>query len=122
MEGAALPQIAKGPRLYLYRRKGREPTYIIRDGTHRESTGFGIAESGRAHEAFKAYCVRTFRPNTRERDLAKIRVAEVLDLYAQDIAPAKASAATIGYHIQNLLRFWGDKTLADVKGSTCRQY
>jgi integrase len=43
-------------------------------------------------------------------------------LYGQDIAPSKPSAATIGYHIANLLKFWGDKTLSEVKGSTCRSY
>ena len=43
-------------------------------------------------------------------------------LYGQDIAPTKASAATIGYHMKALLPFWGTKTLADVKGKTCRIY
>lgn len=43
-------------------------------------------------------------------------------LYGQDIAPTKASAATIGYHMKALLPFWGEKTLADVKGSTCRLF
>lgn len=43
-------------------------------------------------------------------------------LYGQDIAPSKASAATIGYHFKALLPFWGELTLADVRGSTCRNY
>jgi integrase len=43
-------------------------------------------------------------------------------LYAQDIPADSPSRATRGYHIQNLLPYWGEKTLADVKGSTCRSY
>lgn len=113
---------AKGPRLYLYRRKGREPVYIIRDGSYSEGTGCGPDSFGEAKKKLKEYLDRTFRPNTGQRDLAKIRVAEVLMLYGQDIAPTKPSAATIGYHIKALLTYWGDKTLNDVKGSTCRLY
>lgn len=43
-------------------------------------------------------------------------------LYWQEVAQTKPSRKTIGYHIKALLPFWGDKTLAQVKGSTCRAY
>jgi integrase len=43
-------------------------------------------------------------------------------LYWQDVAQTKPSRETIGYHIKALLPYWGDKTLAQVKGSTCRAY
>ncbi len=43
-------------------------------------------------------------------------------LYASDVAPTKRSVATIGYHLKALLPFWGEKSLADIKGSSCRAY
>lgn len=43
-------------------------------------------------------------------------------MYGQDQPENKPSRALIGYHIANLVRFWGDKTLDEVKGSTCRKY
>jgi integrase len=43
-------------------------------------------------------------------------------LYATDIPADSPSRATRGYHIQNLLPYWGEKTLDQVKGSTCRAY
>ena len=114
---------SKGPRLWLRKRKGREPVYIIRGIGPREiSTGIGPDDSAGAHQAFADYLATHFRPNTGQRDLAAITVAEVLKLYGLDIAPTKASAATIGYHMKALLPFWGEKTLADVKGNTCRSY
>ena len=45
-----------------------------------------------------------------------------MTLYARDLPLDSPSRKTIGYHIKALVPFWGDKTLADVKGSTCRKY
>lgn len=117
-----MPRPRKGARLYPYSRKGRPAVYIIRDGTHRESTGCGLDDFEGADRKFKDYCKRTFRPDTGQRDLAKIKVAEVLAMYGRDLPHDSPSRALVGYHIANLLRFWGDKTLAEVKGSTCRGY
>lgn len=115
-------QRAKGARLWLEVRKGRNPIYYIRDGEHKKSTGcFGDNLEG-ANKALSRYLAETFRPNTNQQELDCISCAEVLMLYARDIAPTRAGAATIGYHIKALTPFWGNKTLADVKGSTCRGY
>jgi len=46
----------------------------------------------------------------------------VINLYNSEIAPSLPSAATIGYQGAALLKFWNEKTLQDVKGSTCRAY
>lgn len=117
-----MPQRSKGARLYLDTRKGRPPVYIIRDGSHRVSTGCGVGDVEGANRALADYLARTFRPDTRERDLSKIPCAEVLTMYARDQPKDKPSLALIGYHLKALLPFWGSKTLADVKGSTCREY
>jgi integrase len=113
---------SKGARLYLYEREGREPVYVIRDGSRSISTGCGAGDVEGANRALGAYLEKTFRPDTRERDLARIPVAEVLTMYARDQPPDKPSLALIGYHLKALTPFWGDKFLSDVKGSTCRKY
>jgi integrase len=43
-------------------------------------------------------------------------------LYSDFIPEDSPSIKTRRYHIANLLPFWESKTLADVKGSTCRDY
>lgn len=117
-----MPQRSKGARLYLRERKGRPPAYYIRDGSKEIGTGCGVDDVAGANKALADYLARTFRPNTRERELDRINVAEVLTLYARDLPEDSPSRKTIGYHIKALLPYWGSKTLADIKGSTCRAY
>lgn len=49
-------------------------------------------------------------------------IAEVLAAYGEEVAPTKASARNIGYHISNLLGWWGSKRVADISPKTCRKY
>jgi hypothetical protein len=117
-----MPNPSKGPRLYLRRVRGREPVYVIRDGARSVSTRCAADQLEQARTALKEYLETTFRPNVGERRLDAIAVSEVLMLYWQEVAQTKPSRETIGYHIKALLPFWGDKTLDQVKGSTCRGY
>jgi integrase len=115
-----MPQISKGARLWPRKRKGRPTVYIIRDGRFSKSTGFGLGQREEAEEALAAY-IASRRPDTQQRNLNQIPVADVLNLYQMDQPPHKPSLATIGYHVANLLGFdWG--SLAKVKGSSCRAY
>lgn len=117
-----MPQIAKGARLYLRKRKGRDAVWVIRCGPDEIGTGCGAGDVAGAHKALEAYLARTFRADTSQRDLAAISVAEVLTLYAAELPADSPSRATIGYHIKALLPYWNGKTLAGVKGSACRAY
>jgi integrase len=49
-------------------------------------------------------------------------IAEVLAAYGSEVAPHKASARDIGYNITNLLKWWGDKTVAGISVKSCREY
>ena len=49
-------------------------------------------------------------------------VAEALAIYGEEVAAHVASPQTQGYAIEALLKFWGDRAVADVKGATCRLY
>ncbi|MDK3075173.1 integrase [Sedimentitalea sp. JM2-8] len=49
-------------------------------------------------------------------------VADALAIYGEEHAPTVADPARIGYAIDALLPFWGNRSCADVKGSTTRLY
>lgn len=49
-------------------------------------------------------------------------IAEVLTAYGTEVAPHKASARNMGYNISNLLKWWGDKRVADISKKSCRDY
>jgi integrase len=117
-----MPRPAKGARLYLRERKGREPQWVIRDREREFGTGCGKGDLRRAEEALARHLTERFKADTGKRDLDRITVAEVLALYGAEVAPHRASAELIGYHMDALLSFWAGKSLAQVKGSTCRAY
>ena len=113
-----MPQNRKPARLYFKKSRG----WIIVDGSKQRGTGFGRDGIIEAQKALKDYLTENYRPDTRQRDLAQIKCADVIALYASEIAPGLPSAATISYQGKALLGFWNEKTLSDVKGSTCRAY
>lgn len=49
-------------------------------------------------------------------------IARALEIYGREHAPHVASPATIGYRIDALLPFWGERAISTVKGETCRAY
>jgi integrase len=49
-------------------------------------------------------------------------VSEALAFYGEQRAPKTSSATTIGYHIDALLGFWGDKVLENISPETCMAY
>jgi integrase len=115
-----MPRPAKGARLYLDPKR-RE--WVIRDvGEVFDRTGCGEADRAGAEKRLGEYIATKFKPVTRESDLAQLSVAEVLTAYGREYAPHKKSAERSGYAIAALAPWWGGKTLADVRGETCRAY
>ena len=113
---------SKGARLYVKRQKGRQAVYVIRDGTKEVSTGCSTENADGAMQALKDYLASHYRPDTGTRSLNNVACADVLMLYLTDLPADSPSRETIRYHCKALSAYWGDKSLADVKGSTCRQY
>ena len=66
-----MPRPAKGPRLYLYERTGREATWIIRDGASRISTGASLADRRRAEKALADYIGKKHTRNFGDGDRLK---------------------------------------------------
>lgn len=123
-----MPRRAKGARLYLKERAGREAVWIIRDGAYERSTGCGEARLGEAEDQLAQYILsKTTRAAIdsarRKSDPAQVGLAEVIALYLEERAPRRATdAATTAGFFGHLLAWWGDKTVADVKRSNCRAY
>lgn len=130
-----MPRHAKGPRLYL--RTGRVDSktgqalpdvYVIRDGQTQRSTGYGPDGLRGAEQALRDYIATKWTPAEaltvqQRRDPARVGVAEVLSLYATQRAPELAAdpVTTAGF-IKHLATWWGDKYVADVRRSTCKEY
>ncbi len=113
---------SKGARLYVKRQKGRQAVYVIRDGAKEVSTGCSTENADGAMQALKDYLASHYRPDTGTRSLSNVACADVLMLYLTDLPADSPSRETIRYHCKALSAYWGDKSLADVKGSTCREY
>jgi integrase len=126
-----MPRQAKGPRLYLREGriepstgKRREPIWVIRDGSREVSTGLTRGELDAAQQRLAQYIAEKWAPvaGGDPSDPKNVLIAEVLALYAREKAPTLADPKSIKGWIQNLATWWGDKTVADVKGKTCREY
>lgn len=122
-----MPRRAKGPRLYLKQREGREAVWIIRDGATERSTGRPAGSLGDAERELQRYIAEKWAPGTaaerNRRDPAQVGVDEVLALYAREKGPKlKADPRSTAGFIANLNAWWGEKTLAEVKRSTCQAY
>lgn len=117
-----MPRPSKEARLYPRKRKDRPTVWVILDGKNEVSTGCTLDNVEGARKALRDYLERTFKPDTSERDLSEIPVAEVLMFYLSGLPDNSPSLATKTYHVKALNSFWGEKTLDDVKGSACRDY
>ncbi len=129
-----MPRRSKGPRLYLRTgrvdaRSGRAlpELYYIRDGAREVGTGCGPDRLRDAEQALAAYIAQKWTPPQRATGdgpshPADVLVADVLALYVRERAPQLADPVSTAGRVKALLTWWGDKTVADVKRSTCQAY
>lgn len=131
-----MPRPSKGPRLYfrqgrLHARTGRPlaDVWVIRDGSREISTGCGYAElagPGGAETQLSAYLVEkttTAPARGSASEPGDVLVAEVLAFYAADRGPElNLDAHSLAGFVKQLLAWWGDMTVADVKRSNCKAY
>jgi hypothetical protein len=126
-----MPRRSKGPRLWLQPARrapdGRlleRPVWCIFDGKLKRSTGFGESEPVEAQKALAEYIIgKTTAPRDRDRDPASVRVADVISIYAVDIASKSSRLEEVAQRLEAILNFFGgEKTLADVNKSSCEAY
>jgi integrase len=49
-------------------------------------------------------------------------IADMLAVYGNEVAPGMKSGRLIAYHISNLLKWWGDKTAAQITLKSCKEF
>jgi len=125
-----MPRRSKGPHLWL--RPARRDadgkithvaTYVVLDRGRQVGTGCTEDELRKA-EAFLAQYIGE-KHGQGKHDLRapdRIPVSDVIEMYARDIAPHHTRPAQVAYHLDRLLTFFADKTLADINGPLCREY
>lgn len=115
-----MPQPAKGARLFLRKRAGRPPVWVIKD-TGQPERSTGTTDRREAEIQLAEYiAARTRRSGPAQP--TEMSVAEALAIYGEERAAHVASPQTQGFAIQSLLAFWGALPVSDVKGETCRRY
>lgn len=122
---------AKGPRLYLREGriepstgKRRDPVWVIRDGSTELSTGLSRGQLDDAQQRLAEYIAKKWAPAVGgdPSDPKNVLIVEVLALYAREKAPHLSDPKSVKGWLQNLGKWWGDKTVADVKRSSCIAY
>lgn len=121
---------AKGARLYPQAaRKDKEgrvidrAQFVIRDGSTKRRTGFGLSERREAEKALADYIAEKYRPGReRDRDPAQIPVSDVISIYLTDKAPKHANPEDTARRAVFLISFFGDYMLGELNGDLCRKY
>jgi hypothetical protein len=126
-----MPVSAKGARLWLRKERrddrGRithPAVYVIRDDGYQESTGCGRHDRAGAERALEAYLNRKHTAQAKKsvRDPDQIPVADVLGMYAAEIAPRHARPKETLQRIERLLAFFGADMLFAINGDRCRAF
>ena len=125
-----MPRHSKGARLWLEPEErdasgklARHAAWVIRDGTQKVRTGCAKTDREGAEQALAEYINRKYQvPRDRGRHPSEILVADVLNIYLIDKAPNHSDPSITKARILTLAEWWGEKTLADVNGTTCREY
>lgn len=112
----------KGPRLYLRERSGRPAQWVIRDGTRETSTSCGPEDSEGAEEALEAYLVSKYTPPSGPSTLDELLIADVVNIYLTEREPHVARPDFLQTTAVPIIEWWEGKSLADVRGSSCREY
>lgn len=114
----------KGIRLWLRpARKDHKSVWIIRDGRRQKSTGCGPREREQAEQQLAAYIDATYQPaKLGIGDTAKIRVSDVIALYASEVAPNFTRPKDVHGRLSRLLDFFGSKKLSEINKRLCRSY
>lgn len=119
---------SKGARLWLRPPRVKDrveypSVWIILDGGRQRSTGCGPDHRAEAEQKLAVYIAQKHEPDrSGSRSPGAIPVADVLMIYWEDKASRCARPKEAAARIRFLQSYWGEKTLADVAGKTCRDY
>lgn len=124
-----MPRPTKGRRLW-YRKPKRATAdrpaeaggWVILDGKHQHRTGCSKGDRQGAEGALAEYITSKHEVPRRQRRLADIPIADVLNLYLTDVVPGLRTALKASGRIDRLIDWWGGMKLDEVTGAACRQF
>jgi len=125
-----MPRHSKGARLWLQPAR-RDPNgriveqavWVIRDGSLKRSTGFGQGQAAEAENALADYIAAKYRtPRINNRDPAACKVADVVAIYAEDVACKHSRPEETAARLGRILDFFGETTLARINRKSCEDY
>lgn len=116
-----MPRRKQPPRLYLRTRKWGS-VYVIRDGTAEVGTGCGPDSLRGAEEALARYIAGKWQPPAGTGRLSDILVADAVTAYLRERGPLVARPDFLRTTARPIIEWWEGKTLADIRGQTCRDY
>jgi integrase len=120
-----VPRPSKGPRLQLRpARPDRQAIWVILDTGHEESTGCGAHDRAGAEQAFAGYLARKHvsKVSVDDRDPSEVPVADIIALYAANVAKSHARPEETAARLNTLLDFFGEDMLSDINGARCREF
>jgi len=139
----------KGIRLWLEperhdKRTGKlasHAVWVIRDGTRKRSTGCRRDDIAGAEEALAHYIAAQHQPDQQaSTDPGRVLIADIINLYARDVAPTHARPHETATRLEKLLEWWANADIAkkslcsenqnyifmghasDIRGITCRAF
>lgn len=117
------PHLYLRPAKYVRGKLRARAVWCVVDGQKEVSTGCGIDERQGAEKALAEYLAEKHEPSrTRNQPIDHVLIADVCGIYLRDKVPEHDDPAAAASRIEQLLEWWGDKTLADVNGRSCRDY
>jgi len=119
-----MPRPSKGPRLSLFKAKGRTTVWNIRDG--QRTIGTGCIEGDRigAETKLAEYITSKHDPKASRSggDPNKIKIADALSVYMQEKIVKSARPKAGIAMIENLGDFFGDRTIGELNGQLQRDF
>jgi len=125
-----MPRPSKGPRLFLRKArpdKRQASVWVIRDGAKEVGTGCGPGEVAEAGLKLAEYIQSKWTPAPAggangPTDPADVLIADVLSLYTDGRAAKAPDPKAVKARLSALLEFWGDRTVSDIRRSSCEDY
>jgi hypothetical protein len=125
-----MPRRGRGPRLWFQParrdRKGHLDAggWTIRDGRIKRRLGLGAdADQSALDDALADYLnAKRKTPRDRDRDPSQVVIADILSIYAEDVAPRQERRKEVAARLSRLLDFFGTKRLDQLNAKLCTAY
>jgi integrase len=125
-----MPRRGRGPRLWFQPARRDRNGYIdaggwtIRDGRIKHRLGLGPDTDQSTLDAALEDYLRAKRqvPRDRDRHPAEVMIADVISIYAEDVAPRQERPKEVAARLGKLLDFFGTRRLDELNAKLCAAY